>query len=302
MFLEQIKKAVLIFNPQAGRKRRQRARQIELAKRELEHSGVKVELFETAGPGEGAAVARQAIQSGAELVVVCGGDGTINDVVCGMAHSRVPLAVLPGGTTNVLARELGLPLDIAAAARLISRSEPRRVALGKVGRRYFLLMAGVGFDARVIHKINSNAKKMFGMASYVMEAVRQLVFEPPEPFLVHSEGRSHRATFVCVSRSQHYGPFKMVREADLFSDRFFLYCFHSENPLRYFQYAWAILAGRQSQLADVSMFPAHQVRCERIASQKKEIFLQVDGEFAGPLPCTIEIVPDALTLLVPSKS
>jgi diacylglycerol kinase family enzyme len=94
----------------------------------------------------------------------------------------------------------------------------------------------------------------------------------------------------------------MVREADLFSDRFFIYCFHSENPLRYFQYAWAILAGRQSRLADFTMFPAQQIRCEGIASPKKQVSFQVDGEFVGPLPCTIEIVPDALTLLVPSKS
>ena len=93
----------------------------------------------------------------------------------------------------------------------------------------------------------------------------------------------------------------MVREADLFSDRFFIYCFHSENPLRYFLYAWAILTGRQSQLADVTMFPAQQVRCEEIDSQKEQVYLQVDGEFVGPLPCTIEIVPDALTLLVPPK-
>ena len=301
MFLDQISKAVMISNPQAGRRHRKRAQQIEIAKRELEQSGVSVTLCETAEVGDGATVAREAISNGAELIVVCGGDGTINDVVCGMAHSQVPLAVLPGGTANVLARELGLPLDIAAAARTISRSVPRRVALGNVGQRYFLLMAGVGFDAGVVKKINLKVKKVFGMASYVIEALWQLVFERRMPFYVYSDGRRHQATFACISRSQHYGPVRMVREADLFSDQFYVYCFHSGNPLRYLHYAWTILASAQPKMPAFTGFPARQIRCERIDSGEKPVFLQVDGEFAGQLPCTIEIVPDALTLMVPAN-
>lgn len=300
MFLEQISKAVIISNPHAGRQHRKRAQQIEIAKRELEQSGLSVILFETTEVGNGAIVAREAISNGAELIVVCGGDGTINDVVCGMAHSQVPLAVLPGGTANVLARELGLPLDIAAAARTISRSVPRKVALGNVGQRYFLLMAGVGFDAGVVKKLNLKVKKLFGMASYVMEALRQLVFEPPMPFYVYSEGCRYQATFACISRSQHYGPVRMVREADLFSGQFYVHCFHSRNPLRYLLYAWSILVAEQSKLPDFTGFPARQIRCERIDSSERPVFLQVDGEFAGELPCTIEIVPDALTLMVPA--
>jgi diacylglycerol kinase (ATP) len=301
MVMERISKAVLILNSQAGRKQRRRAEQIQIAQRELEKMGFSVILCETAQPGHGAAVARDAIESGADLIVVCGGDGTINDVVSGMAHSQVPLAVLPGGTANMLARELGIPLDIAAAARAISRSVPRKVALGKVGQRYFLSLAGVGFDAGIINKINLKAKKLLGMASYVMEAFRQLVFEPPTPFYVYSEGRLHQATFACISRSQHYGPIRMVREADLFSDQFYVYCFQSGNPLRYLLYAWTILVAGQSKLPDLTGFPSRQIRCERMDSGEKPVFLQVDGEFAGQLPCTIEIVPDALTLMVPAN-
>ena len=145
-------------------------------------------------------------------------------------------------------------------------------------------------------------KKRLGMASYVIETLRQLLFEPLSPFVLRADGERRVVTFACVSRTQHYGPVRMVREADLFSDRFYTYCFHSANSFRYFLYALAILAGRQACLADFSQFPAQKIHCEQIESSAEEIFLQVDGELAGQLPCTIEIVPDALTLLLPPQS
>ena len=293
-------KAVLIYNPEAGRRRRLRPQQLQTARDEMERAGIELAILETVRPGDGSKLAREAIQAGAGLIVVCGGDGTINDVVCGMAHSHVPLAVLPGGTANVMARELGLPLDIGAAARAIPTSTPRRLALGCAGTRYFLLMAGVGFDAHVVRKVTLRWKKLFGMASYVIESVRQALFEPLSPFMLSVDGRRHQVTFACISRSQHYGPIRMVREADLFSDQFYVYCFHCENRLRYFLYALAVLAARPTQLPDFSRFPARKIHCEQIASNGNKVFLQVDGELAGQLPCTFEIVPDALTLLVPA--
>jgi len=294
---------VLISNPEAGRNRRRRSHQIESAARELEQSGMLVTEIETAGPGDGANLARSAIKTGAELIVVCGGDGTINAVVGGMAHSHVPLAILPGGTANVLARELGLPLEISAAARAISRSTPRRVALGQAGTRYFVLMAGVGFDARVVREVDGRWKKLFGMTTYVIEALRQLVwFGAPPPFILCADGQRQIATFACISKSQFYGPIRMVREADLFSDHFHTYCFHSANPLRYVLYALAVLAGSAGRLSDITHIRSRKFHCEQIGTNGAKVFLQVDGELVGQLPCTIEIVPDALTLLVPSPS
>ena len=233
------------------------------------------------------------------MIVVCGGDGTINDVVCGMAHSKVPLAVLPGGTANVLARELGLPLDIAAAARLIPQSVPRRLALGRVGKRYFVVMAGVGFDAHVVRNLNGGWKRLFGMATYVMEGLRLLVFDPPRPFILSAEHRRHEVTFACISRAQFYGPVRMVREANLLSDQFYVYGFSSSSPFRYLLYTLALLTARHTRLPDFCGFPAQKVHCEQLANNQNQISLQVDGEFAGELPCTIEIVSDALTLLMP---
>lgn len=293
---------MLICNSEAGRQRWRRPHQIQAVERELESNGKGVVTYHTTRAGEGATVARNAVDGGAELIVVCGGDGTINDVVCGMAHSEVPLAVLPGGTANMLARELGLPLDIVAAARLISKSVPRRLALGSIGQRYFVLMVGVGFDAHVVRNVNGHWKKLFGMAIYVMEAIRQLVLDPPRAFILSAEQRRHEVTFACISRAQFYGPVRMVREANLLSDQFYVYGFCSKNPFRYFRYLLAIMTAQHTRLPDFCGFPAQKVHCEQIATNANRISLQVDGEFAGELPCTIEIVPDALTLLMPLAS
>ena len=296
------REAALIYNPKSGRRRRLRPRQIATAAQWLERAGIQVTPCPTTGPGTATELARKAIRNGADLIVVCGGDGTVNEVVCGMARSRVPMAVLPAGTANVLARELRLPRRIGAAARAIPTSTPRRLALGLAGNRYFLLMAGVGLDAQVIRKLEPGWKNRLGIASYVLEAIRQAMFEAPAPFIVSTADRRIEATFACISKSTHYGTLRMVREADMFSENFFVYCFRPRNRLRYFLYVPALLTGRLQRLEDVIRFPARKVRCERIEHAAGDVMFQVDGELAGRLPCTVEIVPDALTLLVPASA
>lgn len=291
--------AVLIYNPIAGRQRHRRIEQLQTAKVELERSGMGIRLQATAGAGQGSTLAREAVQEGADLILVCGGDGTLHEVVNGMAGSSVPLAVLPGGTANGFARELGLPLDIVAAARRIPSATPRRIALGRVGDRYFLSMVGAGFDAQVLTKIEGRWKEQWGMTYYGMEALREAVFAGFTPFTISSDQKRLEATYAVISRTRYYGPFRMIPEADLFSDQFTVYGLPSRRLARYFVYALALFAGRLGHLPDVVSFPARTVRCEESAAEGKNVLYQVDGELAGRLPITVEIVPDALILLVP---
>ena len=294
--------AVLIFNPESGRMRRQRSQQILAAQRELGQRGIAVDAQRTTRAGEATELTRSAVEAGAELIIVCGGDGTINEAACGMALSQVPLAVLPAGTANVLAREIGMPLSIPAAARALVDCQPRRISLGCAGSRYFLLMAGVGFDASVVRQVNAKHKKLLGMTTYIVEALRQALFQAPAPFVISGNDWQCRGTFVCIAKAQHYGPVKMVREADLFSDSLYIYCFQSQNRLRYFRYALALLSGSLRRLPDVSYVEATEVCCKPSSPEAEPVFLQVDGEFAGQLPCCIKVVPDALTILVPERT
>jgi YegS/Rv2252/BmrU family lipid kinase len=291
--------AVLIYNPNAGRLRRRTYSKLFTIQRELERIGFRPSVQPTAGPGDGTHLAGKAVQAGAELIIACGGDGTINEVACGMVHSQVPLSILPAGTANVLAREIGLPFELEAAVRMIPASKPRRLSLGRAGSRYFLLMAGVGFDAKVVRHVNGHAKKFLGMMTYVLQAAHQALFDAPVPFTISTEGAGYQGTFACISKSQHYGPIKIVREADLFSGQFYVYCFQSTNRFRYFSYGLAVLMGTASQLPDVCRFAATEIHCDLATPDSAPVFLQIDGEFAGQLPCVIKVVPDALTLLVP---
>lgn len=300
--ISRYKDAILLYNPAAGRNRRKRPRQLQTAKEELERAGMKVRMEPTSSRGSATELAREAVQGGAELIVVCGGDGTINEAVNGMALSPVPLAILPGGTANILARELQMPLDMAGAVRALATATPRRISLGRAAGRYFLLMAGVGLDARVLDRLRPRPKDRFGMTSYVFETIRYLLSRRPVPFLISAAGQYHQVTFACISKSRHYGPFEMVREADLFSDQFYVYCFHSASGLRYFLYALALLANSAAQLPDFSRFPACQVECQEIPSRRGQVLFQVDGELIGHIPCTIEMVSDALTLLAPAPA
>lgn len=295
--------ALLLVNPAAGRKPWLRRRQISRALQELESAGMTVTVEEVGRSREGADVAREGVEEGADLIIVCGGDGTINYVIQGMVPSRVPLAILPGGTANMLARELGIPLDIEQAARAIPASVLRRISVGSAGGRYFVSLAGAGFDARVVRQLSKRWKAALGIGSYVIEAFQELFFGPPNPyFYLTANGRRERVSYACASKSQHYGHVRVLPEADLFSDQFYLYAFLSQSRWRYVHYGAAILAGRKASLPAFRQFPTQRVDWEPVEPQEREVYFQVDGELAGQLPCTVEIVPDALTVLAPPAS
>jgi diacylglycerol kinase (ATP) len=177
--LENIHSALLIYNLACGRRRHTRFAEIEEATRILKNDGIAAELAPTSSRGAATDIARQAAARNAELVIVCGGDGTINEAINGLAGSRVPMAILPAGTANILAKELGIPWDISAAARLIRSGTARRIALGSVmsstpqgevdpsqGCRYFLSVAGAGPDGAIVHAVDLGLKDQTGILAY----------------------------------------------------------------------------------------------------------------------------------------
>lgn len=303
-----IRDAVVIYNERAGRVGR-RVRQLGEVQAILGEAGIKAELVATRGPGTATEIAREAVEAGRGMVVACGGDGTINEVVNGMAESRVPLAVLPAGTANVLAKELGLPWDIPAAARLIPTGRMERIALGRLtwggeeedarGQgRYFLSVAGAGPDGVMVHSLNEGMKARAGILAYWMEGFRQLVkYEFPR-FRVRSAGREVEASLIVVGRTRNYGgPFLITTEADLFENVFEVMTCTSSSRWRYLVYLGALLTGQLRALRDVKFWKATEASCAALNGE--EIFAQVDGEGAGRLPVEFRVVPDALTIVAP---
>ncbi len=300
--------AAIIHNPLAGSGHRRRSRQLDAARRVLAAAGIEADIQATAQAGAATTLARQAVEQGRQLVIVCGGDGTVNEAVNGLAGSQVPLALLPAGTANVLAKELGIPWDIAQAAALIPRSKLARIALGVAqplasGRapRYFLCVAGAGPDGVMVYAINPALKQRTGILAYWLEGFRQLFRYRFPMFRVAAAGREMECTLVIVGRTRHYGgPFRITTEADLFKNEFELLLCTTRSRLRYLSYLPALWLGRIRRMPGVHFWKTASLRCEALSGAR--VYAQVDGESVGRLPVEFRIVPDALTLVVPQAA
>ena len=313
-----MKRATLIYNPIAGRRPVKREREIRRAVAVLREAGVETELVPTKGPAMAHELAQKAAANGADAVLACGGDGTINEVINGLSPSRVPLGILPGGTANILARELGIPLDPVRAAAKLGRWSPRRIPLGKAtwcaqptapnastardgpASRYFVSVAGIGYDAHVVYKLSTPSKLSWGVAAYIAEALRQAFLYRFQGFSCRINGGPDRiATFAALQRASNYGGWlHLTPDARVFDDKFNLCLFKSANRARYFLYAALVLARQHFLLSDVELVEARKLCCAAQVSGEA-IRFELDGELVGTLPATFEIVPDALTLLVP---
>lgn len=289
--------AILIYNPVAGKLRRDRERFIERSKGALAKVGVCPEFWPTTEAGAATELASKAVRDGVDLVIVAGGDGTINEVANGMIGSFVPLGILPAGTANVLAMELGLGGNLERAAERLAECEPTRVAVGqlrgKPGVRHFLLMAGVGLDARIVSEVSSGLKARTGKFAYWVAGfaqMRRLV----DQFEVVLEDEVVRCGFALISRVRNYGgDLEIASGASLRSDEFEVVLIRGSIPLKFSAYMFAAFLRQATRMPGVSV---HRVKrlCVRGNAQ-----VQIDGEHAGWTPACVEIIPDALTLLMP---
>jgi len=306
-----LKKGTLIYNPVAGRRPGGRKREVRRAADVLRQAGLDVELAPTARPDMAHELARAAVANGADVVLACGGDGTINEVVNGLAHSHVPLGILPGGTANIVARELRLPLNPVRAAHQLPLWTPRRIALGlarweaapatppQAFSRHYISVAGIGYDAEIVYKLSSWLKINFGVAGYVMEAFRQLVRYSFPRFSCRPDGHERQGTFAVIHRTRLYaGWLHLAPNAGLFEPRYAVCSFPSRSRLRYLLYALAVLARQHLHLSGVSIDQCTEVVCTPVDTFAP-IRFELDGELVGTIPARFEIVPDALTLLVP---
>jgi len=263
-----------------------------------------VTVAPTTGPGTAGGLAHQHIRRGADLVVAAGGDGTINEVVEGMVNSDVPLAILPGGTANVLAMEMSLGRNLERVAERISELRPRRISLGHVttddGKvdRHFVLMAGIGVDAHIVYRVDSALKARTGKLAYWLAGFRLLGRQLP--FLrVDIGGQTHVCSFALLSKVRNYGgDFEIARSVSLFDDCFEAVLFEGRNSLGYVKYVVGMALNRLSGMKGVTVLRTDSIK---VSSPDDRVYVQIDGELAGHLPAEIRIVPNALTLLVPAE-
>jgi len=288
---------VLIFNPIATKAS---GRKIARASHFLRSKGYKAEIFFTEQKGHAESLAREAVKESPSLIIAAGGDGTFNEIVNGIAGSEIPMAILPLGTTNVLAKELGLPETVDDALEVALNGTPKTVSLGKIYitchsslvTRYFLLMAGIGFDGEAVFRINETIKKISGKGAYIFSGLKTLSAFNPDKLILDMDGKTYTGYSVIISKVAKYGGnFKITPDARL-TDPFFYVClFKGKGRLDILRYVTGIVAGKHLGFRDVEYVRAKNINVEGDAH------IQIDGDYFGRSPARIEVVPDTVRLV-----
>lgn len=293
-------KAVVVYNPEAGRLRCRPGLLTEVLAR-LRDQLPCMEAAPTPGPGMGARVVKEWIGKGADLVCVAGGDGTVNEALEGLAGSGVPLLVLPAGTANVLSREIGTGDDAVRVAARLEEMEAVDVTPGllrKAGQqRLFLCMAGAGLDARIVRLVKPEWKRRLGKLSYWEGALAQLG-RRLDVFQVRVDGRPYECSFALLARVRNYGgDLCIARHANLLKDRLAVVLFEGSSSMRYLKYFAGVLTGQLEGMLGVRLLEAGHVEVE--SALGAEVDLQVDGEHAGFAPAVVTLGERRVRLLMP---
>ena len=290
------RRVLVIYNPAAGQWRRRRLRATLKC---LGRLGCTVILQETMRQGDAEARATALSTADCDVVVAAGGDGTINEVANGLIKATgpvPPLAIIPLGTANVLAQEIGLHGSPEGIARAIVRGSRLTAHLGQANGRRFLMMAGVGFDAHVVANVDLALKRRTGKLAYVLETLLQGVRYGFPPCRVEVDGRRFEACSVVVCNGRHYGgPFVAAPRASLAEPAFEVCLLQKGGWTHVLRYGFALVAGRLSALPDVRIETGRTVRIEGQAG----LPVQGDGDIIATLPVEISVCERTLDLIVP---
>jgi len=317
-----MRKAALVYNPASGGSK-QRQSDLEAALAVLRQAGVEADLVPTQSPEHALEETRRSIDSGCDTIFACGGDGTIHNLIQVLANSPAALAVLPLGTANALAHDLALPLKVVAAAKASLGFSPRRVALGRVkysdlqgnpGTRYFVVAAGVGVDAHLFYKLHTGTKQRMGMAAYYAKAWHLWFSYPMTRFVADlppaDRGEPYRAevTELMAVRIRNFGGVlqELAPGASLDRDDLRVVSCRTASRLAYLAYVTRGLLRLRTKISGIDLVYSNSVSCtyrepSKQSSEQRKIYVEADGELLGTLPAQITVVPNALTLLAPSR-
>jgi len=289
--------AVVILNPVAGR-RKIPGLEKRLDKAFCRH-GIPCDILLTRRAGDATELARKAAQQGADIVVAAGGDGTVNEVVNGLVGTNTPLGIIPLGTVNVLARELGIPMFASKAIRTIAEGSPKPIDLGMANGRYFTLMAGFGFDAEVVTNVLLPMKDWIGASAYVLKALEtlakcqatEITLEMPE------ETYSAKAFMVIVANVSTYAYNLHIAPMAAPNDGFLDICVF-ERPITdrigFMRQVAEVFINRHMYHKAVRFFRTTKVTLR----SNPEVFVQLDGDPFGKTPVEISILPQVLPVIV----
>lgn len=291
-------RVLIVANRRAGRcgaRWRGKVAPIEIIQANLEALGVDSDVHLTTGPDDALAAARQGAGEDYAAVVAAGGDGTLRTVADGLVGTGMPLGLLPMGTENVLARSVGVPLDLEGACRHLVRCPVRTMDAGQIGDRHFLCFAGIGFDAQVVEAVDMQAKEALGSMAYVAAAFgaawkhRDLV--PRVRLTVDGRTAEHEFWLILIGNIPMYGGQLRLTPRACPRDGLLDVCVFQRTDMPGSLRQWMAAAmGAHAELPDVAYYLGREITVET----EPAIPYQVDGDSGGLTPCTVQVVPAGL--------
>ena len=282
---------LVILNPAAHGERAQR----KLAQVESLARGCVVHA--TTHTGEAQLIARRGVDEGFEKIVAAGGDGTINEVVNGLAGTNATLGLLPIGTMNVFATELGLPVhDLELCWNIIRNDSIRVVDLPKANQKFFVQLAGVGLDAQVVKETSAQLRRSFGPLSYIISAVQIAARQPPRLFIQSEDTSIDEGSFVLVGNGRLYGgPFPFFKHAALDDGLLDVVVFKRLGYLEIIKYLQDVVFSSDIRVPEIEYFQTRRLRVE----SDQSVPVELDGELVGNCPVEFSLQERSLRVLVP---
>jgi diacylglycerol kinase family enzyme len=294
------RRILIIVNPAAGRKRRSKTR-LNRVVAALRRRGCEVALCMTHGPGDAERLARTA-DPAFEVIVAAGGDGTVNEVANGLRRRSRLLAVLPLGTGNVLANEIGMPHAPEALARVIAEAPAMPVWPGVAGNRLFLAVAGIGFDAEVLSALGAGLKRHIGKFAFGWAVALCLLRYRRREFVVGAAGAEHRAASVVVVKGRRYaGSFVVAPAARLAEPMLHVVLFRRAGRLATVRALAALVLGGLHRLPEVTVLAVPSLEVAAAATGPSPAFpVEIDGELVAQMPIAFAIAETPLLLVQPA--
>lgn len=296
----------IILNPNAGKAKGT----LPVISKALKEKNIAFEVLSTNFPGEAKFLAKKASEDKtADLLLVIGGDGTVNEAINGLVNSALPLGIIPAGSLNCAAREIGLSLNSKKAIYQLLEGDVKTIPLGKISfldentdfifqkgkERYFLIMAGIGLDAKSIVDFNPKLKKTIGPLAYVWSGLKQ-IFCVNHPVIKIEVNQKITAGYSCIiNKLKIYAWFNFAPEAGIRKDFFQMFVYKKNDVLSLLRYSIGGMFGLHLRFFDVE---SHLVKNVKITSSYT-VYIQADGEAIGKLPAEISLVPNALKILLP---
>jgi len=297
-----------VLNPTAGRGGRRLTTKVVALLRER---GADVVLHETARRGDAERLADAAARGDPslgpgkiEVIAVAGGDGTINEVANGLLGSDIPIAVIPSGTANVLAYEIGLRPDARRIVDTILNGRAVTCWPGLLGGRCFVAMVGAGFDARIVAAINPAVKEWIGKGAYALAGLPVFFGAHPSNYKVVIDGEVFEAAWVVAAKTHYYaGRYVLAPGASLSAPSLRLFLLQVPGRFALLRTLIGIAFGRVEKVRGVRLLDGKSVQITRLNGESGASDpVEADGDLAGCLPAEIAIAPKNVKILTPSGS